>query len=89
MAGCDVAIAFPGLQPGSEGDDELFVENNKVFDWTQGHIEIEFNKSNAYESEIGGVFVSTQFSDADMGSKVPKKVITKGIFYAKIEWINI
>jgi len=83
--GYDMAVALPGLQSGSEGDDELFAENNKVFDVTQGRIEMEVNKVNADESEIGGVFVATQLSDTDMGSKVPKKVLTKGIFYAKIE----
>eukprot|EP00567_Pseudictyota_dubia_P018549 CAMPEP_0197432078 /NCGR_PEP_ID=MMETSP1175-20131217/190_1 /TAXON_ID=1003142 /ORGANISM="Triceratium dubium, Strain CCMP147" /LENGTH=307 /DNA_ID=CAMNT_0042960067 /DNA_START=28 /DNA_END=951 /DNA_ORIENTATION=- len=83
--GYDMAVALPGLQSGEEGDDELFKENNKVFDVTQGRIEMEVNKVNAEESEIGGVFVATQLSDTDMGSKVPKKILTKGIFYAKVE----
>jgi len=85
VTGYDMAVALPGLQSGTEGDDELFKENNKVFDVTQGRIEMEVNKVNADESEIGGVFVATQLSDTDMGSKVPKKVLTKGIFYAKVE----
>merc|ERR1719512_188601 len=83
--GYDMAVALPGLQSGEEGDDELYNENNKVFDVTQGRIEMEVNKVNAEESEIGGVFVATQLSDTDMGSKTPKKVLTKGIFYAKVE----
>jgi len=83
--GYDMAVALPGLQGGEEGGDELFGENNKVFDVTQGRIEMEVNKVNAEESEIGGVFVATQLSDTDMGSKTPKKVLTKGIFYAKVE----
>jgi photosystem II oxygen-evolving enhancer protein 1 len=83
--GYDMAQALPGLQSGEEGDDELFGENNKTFDITQGRIEMEVNKVNAEESEIGGVFVATQLSDTDMGSKIPKKVLTKGIFYAKVE----
>mmetsp|Transcript_28379 Transcript_28379/g.43668 ORF Transcript_28379/g.43668 Transcript_28379/m.43668 type:complete len:307 (-) Transcript_28379:176-1096(-) len=83
--GYDMAVALPGLQSGEEGDDELFKENNKTFDVTQGRIEMEVNKVNVEESEIGGVFVATQLSDTDMGSKIPKKVLTKGIFYAKIE----
>merc|ERR1712154_226324 len=83
--GYDMAVALPGLQSGEEGDDELFGENNKTFDVTKGRIEMEVNKVNAEESEIGGVFVATQLSDTDMGSKVPKKVLTKGIFYAKVE----
>jgi len=83
--GYDMAVALPGLQSGEEGDDEMFVENNKVFDVTKGRIEMEVNKVNEEESEIGGVFVATQLSDTDMGSKVPKKVLTKGIFYARVE----
>jgi len=83
--GYDMAVALPGLQSGEEGDDDLFKENNKTFDVTTGRIEMEVNKVNAEESEIGGVFVATQLSDTDMGSKVPKKVLTKGIFYAKVE----
>ena len=83
--GYDMAVALPGLQSGEEGDEELFKENNKTFDVTTGRIEMEVNKVNAEESEIGGVFVATQLSDTDMGSKVPKKVLTKGIFYARVE----
>merc|ERR1712176_818687 len=85
VTGYDMAVALPGLQSGEEGDDALFAENNKVFDVTKGRIEMEVKKVNAAESEIGGVFVSTQLSDTDMGSKVPKKVLTKGIFYARVD----
>ena len=83
--GYDMAVALPGLQSGEEGDDALFGENNKTFDVTQGRIEMEVNKVNAEESEIGGVFVATQLGDTDMGSKVPKKILTKGIFYARVD----
>jgi len=83
--GYDMAVALPGLQSGEEGDDELFKENNKTFDVTTGRIEMEVNKVNAQESEIGGVFVATQLGDTDMGSKVPKKILTKGIFYARVD----
>mmetsp|Transcript_22071 Transcript_22071/g.36536 ORF Transcript_22071/g.36536 Transcript_22071/m.36536 type:complete len:304 (+) Transcript_22071:58-969(+) len=83
--GYDMPQGLPGLQSGEEGDDELFAETNKTFDITQGRIEMEVNKVNADDSEIGGVFVATQLSDTDMGSKIPKKVLTKGIFYAKVE----
>merc|ERR1719251_15505 len=83
--GYDMAVALPGLQSGEEGDEELFGENNKTFDVGQGRIEMEVNKVNKEESEIGGVFVASQPGDTDMGSKVPKKILTKGIFYAKIE----
>jgi len=83
--GYDMAVALPGLQSGEEGDDDLFKENNKTFDVTTGRIEMEVNKVNADEQEIGGVFVATQLGDTDMGSKVPKKILTKGIFYARVE----
>jgi len=83
--GYDMAVALPGLQSGEEGDDELFKENNKTFDITKGRIEMEVNKVNAAESEIGGVYVATQLGDTDMGSKVPKKILTKGIFYGVIQ----
>merc|ERR1711937_651343 len=83
--GYDMAVALPGLQSGEEGDDELFGENNKTFDVTKGRIEMEVNQVDNENSEIGGVFVATQLSDTDMGSKVPKKVLTKGIFYAKVQ----
>jgi len=83
--GYDMAVALPGLQSGEEGDDDLYKENNKTFDITTGRIEMEVNKVNAEESEIGGVFVATQLSDTDMGSKIPKKILTKGIFYARID----
>ena len=83
--GYDMAVALPGLQSGEEGDEELFKENNKTFDVTTGRIEMEVNKVNTEESEIGGVFVATQLGDTDMGSKTPKKILTKGIFYAKVQ----
>ena len=82
--GYDMAVALPGLQSGEEGDDELFGENNKVFDVTAGRIEMEVNKVNVDESEIGGVYVATQLSDTDMGSKVPKKILTKGTYDSEL-----
>jgi len=82
--GYDMAVALPGLQSGVEGDKELFGENNKVFDVLQGKIEFEVNKVNAAEGEIGGVFVSTQPSDTDMGAKTPKTILLKGIWYGRV-----
>jgi len=83
--GYDMAVALPGLQSGESGDDDLFGENNKTFDVTTGRIEMEVNQVSDEDQEIGGVFVATQLSDTDMGSKVPKKILTKGIFYAKVQ----
>ena len=67
-----MAVALPGLQSGEEGDADLFKENNKTFDAGQGRVEMEVNKVNADESEIGGVFVASQLGETDMGSKVAK-----------------
>lgn len=83
--GYDFAGALPGLQNGLEGDKELFKENNKKFDVLKGDIELQVSKVNAAENEFGGVFVTNQPSDTDMGSKVPKRVLLKGIFSGKIE----
>merc|ERR1712127_851844 len=85
VTGYDMAVALPGLQSGEEGDADLFKENNKTFDVTTGRIEMEVNKVNSEDQEIGGVFVATQLGDTDMGSKVPKKILTKGIFYGRID----
>lgn len=83
--GYDQAVALPAIQNGEDGDADLFAENNKTFDVTTGRIEMEVNKVNAEEQEIGGVFVATQLGDTDMGSKIPKKILTKGIFYARVD----
>ena len=83
--GYDMAVALPGLQTGEEGDAELFNENNKKFDVIPGKIEFEVTKVNAEEGEIGGVFVSKQPSDTDLGSEVPKNVLLRGSWYARIE----
>jgi len=81
--GYDMAQALPALQTGAE-EAELFNENNKVFDVFQGNVEFEVSKVDGDAGEIGGVFVSTQPSDTDMGGKDPKNVLSKGIFYGKI-----
>jgi photosystem II oxygen-evolving enhancer protein 1 len=83
--GYDMAVALPGLQSGVDGDDEMFNENNKVFDVLKGSAEFEVQNVNAAESEFGGVFVSAQPSDTDLGGKEPKKLLLMGIFFGKIE----
>jgi len=84
-SGYDQAVALPALQAdGKEGQEELFKETNKVFDIGKGAIEMEVNKVNQDLGEIGGVFVSKQPSDTDMGAKAPKTILLKGIFYAKV-----
>merc|ERR1712216_735585 len=63
---------------------ELENEINKVFDVFDGTIEFAVSNVNAAEGEVGGVFVSSQASDTDLGSKTPKKVLSKGIFYGRV-----
>jgi photosystem II oxygen-evolving enhancer protein 1 len=83
--GYDQAVALPALQAdGKEGQEELFKETNKVFDIGKGAIEMEVNKVNQELGEIGGVFVSKQPSDTDMGAKAPKTILLKGVFYGKV-----
>lgn len=84
VTGYDFAGALPGLQNGVQGDERLFNENNKRFDVMKGDVEFAVTKVNSAEGEIGGVFVANQPSDTDMGGKAPKRVLTKGIFYAKV-----
>merc|ERR1712205_268057 len=74
-----------GMTTGFDGQAELENEINKVFDVFDGTIEFAVSNVNAAEGEIGGVFVSSQASDTDLGSKTPKKVLSKGIFYGRIE----
>jgi photosystem II oxygen-evolving enhancer protein 1 len=83
--GYDFAGALPGLQNSVDGGDELFNENNKRFDVLKGDIEFAVNKVNGDEGEFGGVFVSKQPSDTDMGGKSPKDILIKGIFYGHVE----
>lgn len=85
VTGYDMAVALPGLEAdGGEGQDELFKETNKVFEVTDGAIEMAVRKIDSAANEIGGLFVSEQLSDTDMGAKAPKKVLLKGVFFARI-----
>ena len=85
--GYDFAGALPGLQNGNEGvgQEALFEENNKRFDVLSGDIEFQVTNVNAAEGEFGGVFVSKQPGDTDMGGKKPKNILIKGAFFAKAE----
>mmetsp|Transcript_22137 Transcript_22137/g.89660 ORF Transcript_22137/g.89660 Transcript_22137/m.89660 type:complete len:265 (-) Transcript_22137:199-993(-) len=86
VTGYDMAVALPAREAdGAEGQDELFKETNKVFDVTDGSIEMAVNKIDPETKEIAGVFVSEQLSDTDMGAKAPKKILLKGVFYGRIE----
>jgi len=85
--GYDQAGALPGIQNGVDGDAELFKENNKVFDVLSGDVEFAVNRVNVAEGEFGGVFVSKQAGDTDMGGKEAKSVLSKGIFFGHLEEI--
>lgn len=85
VTGYDQAVALPGRQNGSTGGDDLFKENNKVFDVGEGKVDFRVLTVNAETNEIGGVFVQTQPSDTDMGSKAPKTLLLKGKFFAALE----
>ncbi|KAK4525963.1 hypothetical protein GAYE_SCF18G3872 [Galdieria yellowstonensis] len=84
-SGYDMAVALPAKEAdGAEGQEDLLRENNKIFDVTDGSIEMAVNKLDPSTGEIAGVFVSEQLSDTDMGAKDPKKVLLKGIFYGRV-----
>ncbi|KAK4532145.1 hypothetical protein CCYA_CCYA11G3002 [Cyanidiococcus yangmingshanensis] len=84
--GYDMAVALPALEAdGAEGQLPLRKENDKIFQETGGRIELAVNKVDPTSNEIGGVFVSEQLSDTDMGAKEPKKILLKGIFYARVQ----
>lgn len=84
VSGYDFAHALAGRQTGTE-EDELFNENNKRFELLSGSAEFAVKNVNAEEGEFGGVFVSTQPGDTDMGGKAPKKILIKGNFYGNIQ----
>merc|ERR1719253_2483344 len=81
--GYDQAVALPALQAG--GDEALFKENDKKFDVGTGSIELKVTGVNAEFGEIGGVFVQQQPSDTDLGSKVPKQVLLKGVWFGTVD----
>jgi len=82
--GYDQAQGLAASQTGLDAQDELANEINKVFDVYDGTIEFAVSAVNQEEGEVGGVFVSSQASDTDLGSKEPKKVLSKGIFYGRV-----
>jgi len=81
--GYDQAVALPAMQAG--GDDQMFKENNKVFEVLKGSIEMKVTDVNSELGEFGGVFVHKQPSDTDLGSKAPKEVLLKGAFFATVQ----
>jgi len=85
--GYDQAGALPGIQNGVDGDEEMFSENNKVFDVLKGDIEFAVDSVDEANGDFSGVFVSNQPGDTDMGGKKPKTLLIKGIFSAHVDKI--
>merc|ERR1719311_2026934 len=81
--GYDQAVALPAMQAG--GDEQMFKENNKKFEVLDGSIDFKVTGVNSELGEIGGVFVQQQPSDTDLGSKVPKQVLLKGVWFGTVE----
>lgn len=80
-SGYDNAVALPA-QADSE---ELVKENVKRFDLGEGSINLQITRIDSYTGEFGGVFVSEQPSDTDMGADEPLDVKIEGSFYGRIE----
>jgi photosystem II oxygen-evolving enhancer protein 1 len=81
--GYDQAVALPAMQAG--GDEQMFKENNKKFEVLDGTIDFKVTAVNAELGEIGGVFVQQQPSDTDLGSKTPKQVLLKGVWFGTVD----
>ena len=81
--GYDMAVALPGLQSGVEGDKEMFKENNKVFDVTDGNIEFEVNQVDKEAGEIGGEMrgVGGWGTDGCLGRRVGSVVVVAKVFF--------
>ncbi len=82
--GYDNAIALPA-QADSE---ELLRENVKSFEVGQGKISLQVTQVDSSTGEIGGIFVSEQPSETDMGSREPSDVKIRGQFYARVESVS-
>ena len=83
--GWDHAKALPAVQNGVEGEAFIFNENNKRFDVLKGDIEFAVNTVDEVNGDMRGVFVSTQPGDTDMGAKVPKTILIKGIWTGHVD----
>ncbi|MEB3337516.1 MAG: photosystem II manganese-stabilizing polypeptide [Leptolyngbyaceae bacterium] len=79
--GYDNAVALPA-QADSE---ELVKENVKQFDVGKGTISLQVAKVDNMTGEIAGTFESEQPSETDMGSREPRDVKIRGLFYGRVE----
>lgn len=80
-AGYDTAVAFPS----NADNQELAKENIKQFQLDKGKISLQVTKINGETGEIAGNFESLQPSETDMGSRQPRDVKIRGIFYGRVE----
>lgn len=55
-----------------------------MFEQFPGEAEFEVTKVDTERGEISGVFASIQPGDTDMGSKTPKEILLKGVWFASI-----
>jgi photosystem II oxygen-evolving enhancer protein 1 len=74
-----------GLLAQAGDEDELERENIKRFVVGKGHISLQVAKVDSSSGEIAGTFESLQPSETDMGSREPKEVRIRGIFYARVQ----
>lgn len=79
--GYDNAVALPA-QADSE---ELTKENVKRFEVGQGRISLQVAKVDNATGEIAGTFESEQPSETDMGSREPRELKIRGLFYGRVE----
>lgn len=56
-----------------------------MLDVGKGRIEFETKAVNKETGEISGIFVAQQPSDTDLGSKAPKQIMTKGVWYGMVD----
>jgi len=81
--GYDQAIGLAAMQAG--GDEDMFAENNKVFEVMKGNINFKVTKVNNELGEISGEFIQKQPSDTDLGGKKPTDLILKGNWFATVD----
>nr|WP_283754801.1 photosystem II manganese-stabilizing polypeptide [Roseofilum acuticapitatum] len=79
--GYDNAVALPS----SADDEDLTLANVKRVQVGEGEISLQVTKVDPSTGEFGGIFVSVQPSDNDLGAKEPVDVKIKGVFYGRVE----
>jgi len=83
-SGYDNAV---GLRAKSD-DEELERENQKRYRQGKGNISLQIEKIDGVTGEFAGTFESEQPSDTDLGTRDPKDVKVRGIFYGRVEKVE-